>query len=459
MSSSTVVDLTSHYYFVLLLLIKKMAVPAMVLIFLPLYFLKKHMIDRCNGDDTNGTKENNVINDGDKKSTIDGIENGNVRCDEMLNNSDTSLVRTYAAKTTSSFGTEPTVRQSRLDTDGTLDYSIPSADYFRNLDPCNSCVVEVGLGRRLKEDENYVFSHPSIRNDNDHPPNLQHVVEFDLPVGFYRLRKAMLGSESTFWTDVIMRDSLRYSRITQGQWDQHHHYIGLPTPTPHTNTLTESDFLNTTRKTSFLMPQTAILKPSMAHETATITQYSPNEFTITILTLTPDVPFGSKIVSHTQIAVANTGNLTCHMTCSCEVTFPTGAPSMGFGAQIKKQSKLASVNTFHKIAGAIRTCVEEDNDVYSNYSEGDANSFVYDLNKTSGAPRLVLKSPKLELTDMPSIIFASADGRNDDVDDDDVLLDNVRTNEGEQPRTGDVEDAVDDNDNEDDMDEDIMDGL
>jgi len=91
---------------------------------------------------------------------------------------------------------------------------------------------------------------------------------------------------------------------------------------------------------------------------------------------------------------------------------------MGFGAQIKKQSKLASVNTFHKIAGAIRTCVEEDNDVYSNYSEGDANSFVYDLNKTSGAPRLVLKSPKLELTDMPSVIFASADGRNDDVDDD-----------------------------------------
>jgi len=126
------------------------------------------------------------------------------------------------------------------------------------------------------------------------------------------------------------------------------------------------------------------------------------------------------------------------MTCSCEVTFPNGAPSLGFGAQIKKQSKLASVNTFHKIAGAIRTCVEEDDDVYSNYSAGDADSFVYDLNKTSDAPRqgdadsfvydlnktsdapcLVLKAPKLELTDMPSVIFASTDGGNDGDDDDD----------------------------------------
>jgi len=109
---------------------------------------------------------------------------------------------------------------------------------------------------------------------------------------------------------------------------------------------------------------------------------------------------------------------------------------MGFGAQIKKQSKLACVNTFHKIAGAIRTYVEEDNDVCSNNSAGDADScvydvnktsdaprdadsFVYDLNNTSDAPRLVLKVPKLELIDMPSVIFASTDGGNDDGDDDD----------------------------------------
>jgi len=114
------------------------------------------------------------------------------------------------------------------------------------------------------------------------------------------------------------------------------------------------------------------------------------------------------------------------MTCSCEVTFPTGAPPMGFGTQIKKQSKLASVNCFKKMTEAIRTCVEEE-DGTSVYSEGDAtDSLVYDLNETSRNPSL--RSLRSSMSDgvMPSVVYASSGNKqnsskdNDDDDDDDV---------------------------------------
>ena len=61
---------------------------------------------------------------------------------------------------------------------------------------------------------------PSIPDDNEQtstkglslPPNLEHVVEFQIPIGFRRLRKAMLSENSEFWLMDILQNSLGYKK-------------------------------------------------------------------------------------------------------------------------------------------------------------------------------------------------------------------------------------------------------
>lgn len=51
-----------------------------------------------------------------------------------------------------------------------------------------------------------------IGNDWNKPKNLEHVLEMDLPVGYYRLRKALLCSRIDFWDDMVLSETLKYSR-------------------------------------------------------------------------------------------------------------------------------------------------------------------------------------------------------------------------------------------------------
>lgn len=335
----------------------KMVVPVVFVAIIPLYLLTKKLFP-----------PNVVTNDIGKESGNDSYKenlevNGNGNCK-------------MAPKRIESDTTVATTRRSRIDTDCSFNSTLHtySMDY-------NETPYDASLGRRRKEDESPV---PTDCSTSSPPPDLAHVVVFQLPIGYYRLRKAMLDGQSSFWKDVVMEESLRYTRISQEEWSHHHQHIGNPTPPHPTANLTESDFLQSTRKSSYLMPDTAILKASIAHETATLTHYTPRAFTLTIQTLTPSVPFGSKFVNHTQITVTNTHTTqggktdTCRLTCSCEVEFPNGPPPM-VGSQIRKHSRIGSIGAFHKIEEAIRTAIEVEGETCSNHSDGDAGSFVYDL--------------------------------------------------------------------------------
>jgi hypothetical protein len=44
------------------------------------------------------------------------------------------------------------------------------------------------------------------------PANYQHVVEVKLNIGFKRLRKAMLSSDSGFWTEAVLKSALEYQK-------------------------------------------------------------------------------------------------------------------------------------------------------------------------------------------------------------------------------------------------------
>ncbi len=116
-----------------------------------------------------------------------------------------------------------------------------------------------------------------------------------------------------------------------------------------------SDFVGAQKVTSYLMPAGRLVGANMAHETATITAYETDFFALTMVTSTPDVPFGSRFNAKTQIVVVNTGENTCELICSVEPEFPHGPP-MGMKGQIQRGMKKGSLDTFEKIGSHIRNC-------------------------------------------------------------------------------------------------------
>ena len=44
------------------------------------------------------------------------------------------------------------------------------------------------------------------------PPSLEHEVVIELPVGYFRIRKAFLSGKSSFWKKAILRNTLSYRK-------------------------------------------------------------------------------------------------------------------------------------------------------------------------------------------------------------------------------------------------------
>ena len=44
------------------------------------------------------------------------------------------------------------------------------------------------------------------------PSNLEHSIEFHIPIGFRRLRRAMLSHDSEFWLTDILQNTFRYKK-------------------------------------------------------------------------------------------------------------------------------------------------------------------------------------------------------------------------------------------------------
>jgi hypothetical protein len=140
------------------------------------------------------------------------------------------------------------------------------------------------LGPAFKEDKEAASPPPEFVP----PDNLEDVnFEMDLPVGFRRLRWAMLHKDSDFMELAVMKTESNYENITTGSWSKHNDEIGLH-KTP--DGIDAADFVGATMETSYLMPSSAFVKANMAYETATIAQYDDYCLCIKKATRTPDVP-------------------------------------------------------------------------------------------------------------------------------------------------------------------------
>jgi len=194
------------------------------------------------------------------------------------------------------------------------------------------------LGPAIKEDKN-----PAVPpSDFVTPENLEDVnFEMDLPVGFRRLRWALLHKDSSFIKEAVMETESKQENITMGGWDKHNDTIGLPKAPDGVN---EADYIGATAETSYLMPKSAFVKANMAYETATIAEYNDYCLVLKKATLTPDVPYGGTFIAHTQIVITNTGNNSCKLVCSVEAEFPNGPPMVG--RQIKSGMRAGTADAF-----------------------------------------------------------------------------------------------------------------
>lgn len=51
-----------------------------------------------------------------------------------------------------------------------------------------------------------------LPKDFQKPKNLEYSMNMDLPVGYYRLRNALLSSSNDFWEYVVLGETLKYTR-------------------------------------------------------------------------------------------------------------------------------------------------------------------------------------------------------------------------------------------------------
>lgn len=176
------------------------------------------------------------------------------------------------------------------------------------------------LGPAIKTDKRPVPKP----NGFEVPENLDFVgLEVDLPVGFRRLRWALLAADSTFVTEGLYRHEARYDSITWGEWDKCNEYIGQ-TNLP--DSVDPSDFAGAQKKASYLMPKSAFVKANMCYEIHKIEVYNDYCFCFKKQARNPDAPFGSTFVAWTQFVIINNGDGTCKLTCSVEPEFPNGPP-------------------------------------------------------------------------------------------------------------------------------------
>mmetsp|Transcript_24394 Transcript_24394/g.27887 ORF Transcript_24394/g.27887 Transcript_24394/m.27887 type:complete len:286 (-) Transcript_24394:307-1164(-) len=208
------------------------------------------------------------------------------------------------------------------------------------------------LGAKVSQDKaDHTFPPNFVR-----PKNFENSMECDLPVGYYRLRRAFLSEGNEFWNQRLLQHVLQYENVHCTGWDHDKECIGSPVLPNH---IKSKDIIGATRKTEYLMPKTMFVKANMAYETATITEYSDHCFAIEMATTNPHVPFGKKFIAHTKIVVYNQGDNTCQMECSVETEFPKGPP-MGLGKQIKNAMKAGSMEVFEKMCHAIKNCDAND---------------------------------------------------------------------------------------------------
>jgi len=113
------------------------------------------------------------------------------------------------------------------------------------------------LGPVVKEDKGPAVEPPGF----EMPPHYEFVgLELDLPVGFRRLRWAMLHRDSTFITEALWKTESKFESINRGDWNKHNEDIGSPDLPP---TASQEDFIGAERESSYLMPKSAFVNANV----------------------------------------------------------------------------------------------------------------------------------------------------------------------------------------------------
>mmetsp|Transcript_2 Transcript_2/g.3 ORF Transcript_2/g.3 Transcript_2/m.3 type:complete len:967 (+) Transcript_2:75-2975(+) len=187
------------------------------------------------------------------------------------------------------------------------------------------------------------------------PENLEFVgLDIELPVGYRRLRWAMLSTKSRFMSDAVWEEEAKYSDINKGEWSHHEDEIGLP-DLP--DGVSFEDLIGAEQRSNYLMPKSAFVKANTSYETVNIVYYDDHCFVLKKKAHNPDVPYGSTFLANTQMVVINKGNETCRLICSTEAEFPNGPPMVS--RQIKSGMRAGTALLFVLIGETICKYADE----------------------------------------------------------------------------------------------------
>jgi VAD1 Analog of StAR-related lipid transfer domain len=176
------------------------------------------------------------------------------------------------------------------------------------------------MGPAIKSDKGPA---PELPPDFDVPEHLEFInLEISLPVGFKRLRWAMLSPMSTFTKDALLGEA-KCENVIIKEWSHHNDVIGSAVLPEGVN---EKDIIGAERESEYLMPKSTFVRANTVYDTSQIIAYNDYCLCIKKRTLSPDVPYGTTFLTWTQILITNTGNDTCHLTTSVEAEFPNGPP-------------------------------------------------------------------------------------------------------------------------------------
>eukprot|EP00814_Leptocylindrus_danicus_P016260 CAMPEP_0116046552 /NCGR_PEP_ID=MMETSP0321-20121206/28343_1 /TAXON_ID=163516 /ORGANISM="Leptocylindrus danicus var. danicus, Strain B650" /LENGTH=629 /DNA_ID=CAMNT_0003528221 /DNA_START=920 /DNA_END=2810 /DNA_ORIENTATION=+ len=176
------------------------------------------------------------------------------------------------------------------------------------------------LGPLVKED---------ITNDEVYggtpPENLTNIcLDMQVPVGYLRLRRALLHQDSRFMNDAVMRDGAKYEKISIGEWSNHADEIGLV----QARDMAMEQAVGASQEISYVMPKSIFVKANKAFEKSTIIAYNDDCFVLRNRTRTPEVPYGEYFCTWTQLVVMRDGRNCCRMVCSSEAEFVDGRRPM-----------------------------------------------------------------------------------------------------------------------------------
>jgi ankyrin repeat protein len=181
------------------------------------------------------------------------------------------------------------------------------------------------------------------------PANLRHVnLRINLPVGFRRLRRALLGQRTDFLRIAVLTERLGCTNITMLPWNKHSKSIGQLRLKKGEKW---RDFIGAKKTISYFVPPSEAGDAHMAYESVQIIEYNDYCFAVKAIIKNPDLPYGSEYETHYQIIVIDKGTSNVRMICSSE-TLITGM-KMEDDWQVRNAMRHRMTDFFYALCDAI----------------------------------------------------------------------------------------------------------